>query len=205
LLNVVVGDVEDSPENGLSGGAANHEAINVWELDQLVGISLSDTATVDDTNNICLRGSNVLSDPATDVLGCFLRLVSTCNCASVESPEGLVHKHHIGPVLDVSGLEGFKLLREHLFVPLMFSIFLSLSKAIKNAEIAIFGLKDFLVDDLLRFFVELSTFRVADHDMLHGVVLDVICCNLTCVGTFAIGAAVLSTNHNAWGDNGLHE
>ena len=98
VLYVGAGNVEDGAEDGLCGGAADHEAVHVGELDQLVSVRLRYAATVHDSHDRGLFLTDVCADPASDELCGLLGLVSARDGASAEGPERLVDENDIGPV-----------------------------------------------------------------------------------------------------------
>ena len=58
---------------------------------------------------------------------------------------------------------------------------------------------------LLRLTVHSSALRVANHHVMHLIVFDMVRSDLTCVSTFAVGAAVLSSEHDSRVHDGLNE
>ena len=97
------------------------------------------------------------------------------------------------------------MLPEDLLVTFLISRFLCLTKTVEDAKVAILCIKNFLCDDLLALAVKATPLRVANHHMIHRIVLDVISCDLACIGTFAIGTAVLRADHDARLHDGLHQ
>ena len=97
------------------------------------------------------------------------------------------------------------MLPEDLFVTFLISRLLCLTKTIKDAKVTILGIENFLCDNFLTLAVQATPLRVTNHHMVHRIVLDVISCDLACIGTFSIGAAILSADHDARLHDGLHQ
>ena len=97
------------------------------------------------------------------------------------------------------------MLSEDLLVTFLISRFLCLTKTIEDAKVAIFSILNFLSDNFLTIAVQATPLRVANHHMVHRIVLDVISCDLACIGTFTIVTAVLRADHDARLHDGLHQ
>ena len=197
LLDEGVDDVEDRPEDWLGRRASNHKAIEVRKLNELVCVALGHAATIDDTHNLRLSFADVFTDPLTNEFCCLLCLVSTSNRASVQSPQWLVNKHDIGPVLDIGSLESLQLISQNLLIPLSFSVLFGLTKAVKDAQAAVLSMQYFLSDDFLSLSKMFASLRVTNHHVVHLIVFDVVSGHLTRIGTHAVGAAILCSNHDA--------
>ena len=195
--------VEDGPKDWLGWCASNHETIKVGQLDELVGVGLGDGSPVDDPYDFSLLGPNVLSDPPPDKLSALLRLIRTGDRARAQRPERLVDQHDVLPIRNVRLLQRRQLLGEHGLVALALAVLLGLPQAVKNAQVAVFGLEDFLFDDLLSLSVHSSPLRVSDHHVMHLIVFDVVSGDLPSVCTLIVRAAILCPNHDSWIDDSL--
>lgn len=87
---MTIHDVEDRAEDGLSRGASDHESVSVGQFNELVRVSLSHAAAIDDAHSFGLLGPDVVANPAPDEIASLLSLVGTRNRARVEGPQRLV-------------------------------------------------------------------------------------------------------------------
>lgn len=97
------------------------------------------------------------------------------------------------------------MLPKDLLVAFLISRLLCLTKTIEDAKVAILSIMNFLCDNFLTIAVQATPLRVTNHHMVHRIVLDVISCDLACIGAFTIGTAVLSADHDARLHDGLHQ
>ena len=148
--------------------------------------------------------TDVGSDPTSDELSGLLRLVRSCDSSGAKGPERLIDEHDVGPVGDVGGLQGLKLLNENCLVTIIVSVFFRLTDAVEDTKITIFRTLHLLGNHLLRITVEFTTLRVADHHVIYLIVLDVVGGDLTRVSTFTKRAAILGAHHDTRLDNGLN-
>ena len=139
-LHVPVHDVENRAEDGLGRGASHHEAVVVGQLDDFVGICLRDAASIDDAHDLGLLRANVGTHPPSDEVAGLLSQFWTCDRSRVRGPQGLVNQHDVCPVIDVGGLERFKLFSHNHFLLFGFTVLLGLTEAVKDAQVAVFGL-----------------------------------------------------------------
>ena len=73
-------------------------------------------------------------------------------------PERFIHNYYVAPILNISSPQCFKLLAQHLFVPLTISVLCGFTDAIKDTQVAVFGMQNLLCNNFLRLTVQLPTF-----------------------------------------------
>ena len=83
-------------------------------------------------------------------------------------------------------------------------LFFRFSQAVKDSEIAVFGMLNLLRDYFLRFAKEPAAFRMSNHYMINRVVFDVIGSNFASECSFIECTAVLGTNHDSGVDESLY-
>jgi len=159
---VVVASLNDIFEGVLKGSASDKETVNVWLGNQLCGVFVANTSSVE---NSCLVGGlsrDVGLEPGSNSNVCLLSLLWSGNLTSADGPDGFVSDDDVGPVVDEFTDCG-KLLCVDVIGLARFSLVEFLTNAGHNLEIVVDSVLHLLSDDLVSLAKDVATFTVAEN------------------------------------------
>ena len=193
--------VKDGPEDWLAASATDQETIHIVQFDQVFRVSLSHWACVQNASLLSDLVGAVTSQPISDDLYGFLRLVGTGYLARVKSPDWLVCYDYLGPVRLVHAfLDGLELLVDNFLGHLSLPLVLILSNAVDHPEVLVQSLLYFHRDGLLALLEEPATFIVANKDPFYVIVCKLISRDFSSeVFSLSVGTDILGSNHNMVG------
>jgi len=158
---VVVASLDDIFEGVLKGSASDEETVDVWLVNQLCGVLVVNTSSVE---NSCLFGGlsgDVGLEPGSDSNMCLLCLVWGGNLTSADSPDGFVSDDDVGPVVD-EFTDGGELSCVDVISLTSLSLVEFLTDAGHDLELVVDGVLHLLSDDLVSLAEDVATFTVAE-------------------------------------------
>lgn len=93
-----VAGCDDVSESRLKGSTADEETVDIDLRNELVGVLLSDGATVDDSGLLGNSRRDLSTEPAADKCVDFLCLSGRSNLAGADSPDRFVGDDNLCPV-----------------------------------------------------------------------------------------------------------
>ena len=193
---VVVAGANNLLEGILEGSSTNEESINIWLLDQLVGVLVGHRSSVQDAGLVSGLLRDVGLEPSTDDVVSLLSLLWRGSDSSADGPDWLVSNDDLAPVLDLLA-DGSELSGVDLVGPARLTLVELLTDASNDLEVIVEGHLDLLGDSLVGLAEDVTALTVSEDDPVEASVLEHGGTGLTSEGTIAVDGAVLGGNlHN---------